>query len=118
MATKLIKNSFVKKALKEHSGASQIGGDALDRVDELFLEFLIQVATAAAESLKADDGSKLSAADIDFGFQKILNQSRVPTDPKRYVEALAEDIKFEQLGEVLEHLVAWNSREDKKMGLS
>lgn len=45
MATKLVKNSYVKDVLQKHSGASQVGGDALDRVDELFQEFLIKVAS-------------------------------------------------------------------------
>lgn len=116
MATKLIKNSFVKKALKDHSGASQIGSDALERVDELFQEFLIKVATAAAASLKADDGTKLSAEDIDFGYQEILGQSNVPAEPARFVEAL-EGIEFEQLGEVLRLVVEWNNREDAKSSL-
>ena len=68
MATRLIKNSFVKDVLKEHSGASQVSTEALERVDELFQEFLVKVATAAAASLEKDERSttflKKSATEI------------------------------------------------------
>ena len=117
MATKLIKNSFVKEVLKKHSGANQVGEDALDRVDELFQEFLVKVATSAAQSLKNDDRSKVAAQDIDFGYQEILDQSNVPADPVRFVEALKK-IPFERLGEVLKLIVEWNTAEDAKLGLS
>lgn len=116
MATKLIKNSYVKDVLKEYSGANQVGGDALDRVDELFQEFLVKVATAAAQSLKDDDRSKVAAEDIDFGYNEVLGQSNVPAEPVRFIEAL-KAIPFEQLGEVLSLLVEWNNAEDAKLGL-
>lgn len=113
MATKLVKNSYVKDVLQKHSRASQVGGDALDRIDELFQEFLIKVATAAAESLKNDERSKVAAEDIEFGYQHVLGQSEVPLEPVRYIEAL-QRIPFEQLGEVLRLLVEWNNAEDAK----
>lgn len=113
MATKLVKNSYVKDVLQKHSRASQVGGDALDRIDELFQEFLIKVATAAAESLKNDDRTKVAAEDIEFGYQHVLGQSEVPLEPVRYIEAL-QRIPFEQLGEVLRLLVEWNNAEDAK----
>ena len=113
MATKLVKNSYVKDVLQKHSGASQVGGDALDRIDELFQEFLIKVATAAEQSLKNDERTKVAAEDIEFGYQHVLGQSEVPLEPVRYIEAL-QDIPFEKLGEVLRLLVEWNNAEDAK----
>ena len=113
MATKLVKNSYVKDVLQKHSRASQVGGDALDRIDELFQEFLIKVASAAAESLKADERTKVAAEDIEFGYQHVLGQSEVPLEPVRYIEAL-QAIPFEKLGEVLRLLVEWNNAEDAK----
>ena len=113
MATKLVKNSYVKDVLQKHSGASQVGGDALDRIDELFQEFLIKVATAAAESLKNDERTKVAAGDVEFGYQHVLGQSEVPLEPARYIEAL-QRIPFGQLGEVLRLLVEWNNAEDAK----
>ena len=113
MATKLIKNSYVKDVLREYSGASQVGGDALDRVDELFQEFLIKVASAASESLKNDERTKVATEDIDFGYHQVLGQSEVPPEPTRFIQAL-QRIPFEQLGEVLRLLVEWNNAEDAK----
>ena len=117
MATKLIKNTYVKSLLREYSGSSQVGEDALERVDELFQEFLIKVATAAAESLKNDERSKVAAEDIEFGYHQVLSQSDVPPDPVRFVEAL-KGIRFEELGEVLSLVVEWNNAEDAKLGLT
>lgn len=113
MATQLVKNSYVREALQKHSGASQVGGDALDRVDELFQEFLIKVASAASESLKNDERTKVAAKDIEFGYHTVLGQSEIPPDPIRFIEAL-QRIPFEQLGEVLGLLVEWNNAEDAK----
>ena len=116
MATKLIKNSFVKDVLKEYSGANQVGSDALERVDQLFQEFLVKVATAAAESLKTDDRSKVASEDVDFGYHQVIGQSDVVPDPVRFVEAL-KDIPFEELGEVIRLIIEWNNDEEKKLGL-
>jgi len=113
MATKLVKNSYVKDVLQKHSGASQVGGDALDRIDELFQEFLVKVASAAAESLKSDERTKVAAEDVEFGYHQVLGQSEIPPEPTRFIEAL-QDIPFEQLGEVLRLLVEWNNDEDAK----
>lgn len=112
MATKLIKNTYVKNVLKKNSGASQVGQDALDRVDELFQEFLARIATAAADSLKNDDRSKVAAEDVDFGYNEILGQSNVPPDPVRFMEAL-HAMEIPQLGEVLSLIVEWNSNQGK-----
>lgn len=116
MATKLVKNSFVKDVLKKHSGANQVGGDALDRVDELLQEFLVKVAVAAADSLKNDDRSKVAAEDIDFGYHQVIGQSDVVPEPARFVEAL-KAIPFEELGEVIRLVVEWNNQEDARLGL-
>lgn len=113
MATKLIKNTYVKKALKKHSGASQIGEDALERIDELFQEFLTKLATAAADSLKDDKRSKIAAEDVDFGYQAILGESNVPPEPSRFLESLHK-MDLMQLGEVLRLIVDWNETEGKK----
>ena len=116
MATRLIKNSFVKDVLKEYSGASQVSTEALERVDELFQEFLVKVATAAAASLEKDERSKVAPEDVDFGYHKVLGESTVAPDPVRFVEAL-QNIPFEQLGEVLRLIVEWNNAEDARLGL-
>ncbi len=113
MATKLIKNTYAKKALKEHSGASQVGEDALERLDELFAEFLTKVATAASKSLEKDERSKVAAEDVDFGYQEILGESNVPPEPARFIESLHK-MDLLQLGEVLRLIVDWNETEGRQ----
>ena len=117
MATEIIKGGNTKRILQKYSGASQVSEEAVDRVDELFQEFLIKVATAAADSLQADDRSKVAAEDVDFGYHKVVGQSDVPPDPVRFVEAL-KAIPFSHLGEVIRLVIEWNNAEDKKLGLS
>lgn len=113
MATKLIKNTYVKDLLRQHSGASQVGEDALDRLDQLFGELLVKIATAAAASLNNDNRSKVAAQDVDFGFDSILGQSGVAPDPVRFLEALHK-MGIPQLGEILRLIVDWNNTDGKK----
>ena len=113
MATKLIKNTYVKDILRQHSGASQVGEDALERVDQLFQEFLIKMSTAAADSLQKDDRSKVAAEDVDFGFNSIMGQSGVAPEPVRFMEALHK-MEIPQLGEILRLIVDWNNTDGKK----
>lgn len=114
MARKLTSNSYVKDVLKEYSGGTQVGGDALERVNELFKEFLVKVAKASKDSLEQDDRSKVSAEDVDFGFNAIVSQSDVVAEPVRFLEALHK-MELSQLGEVLRLIVEWNSQDwDKK----
>lgn len=115
MATKLIKNSYAKQILKDCSGASQVGEDALDRLDELLLELLTKLATAAASSLKKDDRSKVASQDVDFGFQDIIGQSNVPPEPVRFMEALHK-MDIPQLGEVIRLVVEWNNNDKRTLG--
>lgn len=113
MATKLIKNTYVKDILRQHSGASQVGEDALERVDQLFQEFFVKMSTAASDSLKKDDRSKIAAEDVDFGFNSIMGQSGVAPEPARFMEALHK-MEIPQLGEILRLIVDWNNTDGKK----
>lgn len=112
-AGKLTSNSHVKEVLREHAGGTQVGDDALERVDQLFKEFLVKVAQASKQSLQEARRSKVSAADIEFGYNQILSQPNVPPEPTRFLEALHK-LDLSQLGEVLRLIVEWNNNEDKK----
>ncbi len=112
-AGKLTSNTYVKEVLREHAGGTQVGEDALDRVDELFKEFLLRVAQASKPSLEKAGRSKVSATDIDFGYNSILGQSDVAPEPTRFLEALHK-LDLSQLGEVLRLIVEWNSIDEKK----
>lgn len=112
-AGKLTSNSHVKEVLREHAGGTQVGDDALERVDQLFKELLVKVAQASKQSLQDARRSKVSAADVEFGFNKILGQSNVPAEPARFLEALHK-LDLSQLGEVLRLIVEWNSDDEQK----
>ena len=113
MAGKLTSNSYVKEILKDHAGGTQVGEDALEKVDQLFKEFLLKVAQASKQSLEQDKRSKVSAVDIEFGYNSILGQSDVAPDPARFLEALHK-MDLVGLGEVLRLIVEWNSSADGK----
>ena len=115
MAGKLTSNSYVKEILKDHAGGTQVGEDALEKVDQLFKEFLLKVAQASKKSLQQAKRSKVSAVDIEFGYNSILGQSDVAPEPARFLEALHK-MDLVQLGEVLRLIVEWNSssKDEKK----
>ena len=113
MAGRLTSNSYVKDILREHAGGTQVGDDALERVDSLFKEFLLKVAQASRESLEKAQRSKVSAADIDFGYNSVLGQANVPPEPARFLEALHK-LDLIQLGEVLRLIVEWNNNEGEQ----
>ena len=113
MAGKLTSNSYVKDVLREHAGGTQVGDDALERVDQLFKEFLVKVAQASKQSLQKNQRSKVNATDVEFGFTSILGQSTVAPEPARFLEALHK-LDLTQLGEVLRLIVEWNSNDDNK----
>ncbi len=113
MAGRLTSNSYVKDVLREHAGGTQVGNDALDRVDQLFKEFLVKVAQASKQSLQDARRSKVNAVDIEFGFNTVLGQSNVPPEPARFLEALHK-LDLAQLGEVLRLIVEWNSNDQQK----
>ena len=112
-AGKLTSNSYVKGVLKEHAGGTQVGEDALEKVDFLFKEFLVRVAQASKQSLEQAKRSKVSAVDIEFGYNSILGQSDVAPEPARFLEALHK-MDLTQLGEVLRLIVEWNSSDKEK----
>lgn len=112
MAGRLTSNSYVKEVLRQNAGGTQVGEDALERVDQLFKEFLLRVATASKQSLERDGRSKVSSVDIDFGYNSILGQADVAPEPARFLEALHK-LDLAQLGEVLRMIVEWNNKDDE-----
>lgn len=112
MGLELLKDSKLKRLLKENSGKDQSSESARERIDELVTELLIKVAQAAGKSAEAEDLTRIMPANVDAAFSEIMGQADVAPEPSRFLEALHKmDVK--EVGTILRLIAEWTRGLDK-----
>lgn len=113
MGLEILKDSKLKKLLRDHSGRDQSSEAARERIDELVSELLVKVAVAAGKSAENEDLTRIMPENVDAAFAEIMGQADVAPEPSRFLEALHKmDVK--EVGTILRLIAEWTNDLDNQ----
>ena len=106
MGLQILKDSKLKAVLSQHSGRQQSAKEARERLDALVTELLVKIAKAAGKSAEEQNLTRIMPANVEAGFNSVLNQSNLAPNPSQFLQAL-HDMDIEDVGEVLRLISDW-----------